>query len=601
MSQPANRLPSQAGLDDNSAPNPLANFLLPPGTILPDPLAPRRSSQERSAYNSDSQATSSSSDESNRLFSPPMTDAADAHPGSGQGSSQESQLQQLSLLAAAQDKLPGHLSPARSAVKRTADGTVKDPPFVPMTSPARTAGHSRNTSAVSAVSAVSAASAASAASAGSASSSNVTEASCALAMPSRRFRPCRVLVEVDTDASRSQLSSELKTRLSYALLKVHHGWEFQDINQVETLVSGGPSPTSSNSTIPGAPRASDSPRIQASHGPAPLTPRPVLLPNPCPEHASRGAATTPASQSANPGVLDMPSLAPPLAIQPLHGEGSPRRNPNPKHPPIFPPPQPQLRPLPQPQPLLKPKPQLLPLPQPQLLPKPQPHHTSPRTPTLPTMGLLPSPGRLHGGADPMVVSPAHNNREKDAMEALLFMSSPGNSAGLQQLPMPAQPLERVRNGASAALPSTRTALPTSAPKRKSLPNGRPTHSSQPLPSAHSPKKRVGFGKSRSTLSDMDVDEPASPRRHGGYARAPVHPWRPHSRSTEMLPPQPRFAVPLASASGKPTPPKPGIRSLDDLDAMLDRVAAEASSSESDHEIELSTSPKRRKGSAELRG
>ncbi|KKY35837.1 putative cyclin-dependent kinase [Diaporthe ampelina] len=139
------------------------------------------------------------------------TAASDGGPGSGQGSSQESQLFQLSQLAAAQDKLPGQAQPLRSAVKRTADGTIKDPRFSPTASPGRTASHSRNTSAVSAASTA---------------SSRVTE-----------------------------LSSELKTRLSYALLKVNNGWESRNINQVENLASGGVSPASSNSTIPGAPRS----------------------------------------------------------------------------------------------------------------------------------------------------------------------------------------------------------------------------------------------------------------------------------------------------------------------------------------------------------
>lgn len=186
------------------------------------------------------------------------------------------------------------------------------------------------------------------------------------------------------------------------------------------------------------------------------------------------------------------------------------------------------------------------------------------------------------------------------MEALLFMSSPGNSANLKQFPRASQPFERVRNGASAAFNSQRTALPTSAPKRKSLPNGRPAPSSQPLPSAHSPKKRVGFGKSHSTLSEMEIDDPTSPRRHAGYAR-PVAPRKANGTAVDMLPPNGKFAVPLASASGRPTRPKPRIRSYEDLDAMLDRVAAEASSSDSDDEIDLSGSSRRREGSAGMRG
>lgn len=353
------------------------------------------------------------------------------------------------------------------------------------------------------------------------------------------------------------------------MIKVNNGWESRNINQVENLASRGGSPASSNSTIPGAPRSSASPRIQTSHAPTPLTPHAAPLPIPVPENTSRGAPTSPASQSANLQLLDVPSLGPPVSIQPHPIGGNPRRNPNPKHTPNFPP--------------------------------PQPHHASPRTPSLASLNLSPGPKGLQAAEDPMVVSPTHNNREKDAMEALLSMSSPGNSANLKQFPRAAQPFERVRNGASAAFTSQRTALPTSAPKRKSLPNGRPTHSSQPLPSAHSPKKRVGFGRSQSTLSEMDIDDPTSPRRHAGYARPAAPPRKPNGTAADMLPPHGRFAVPLASASGRPTRPKPRIRSYEDLDAMLDRVAAEASSSDSDDEIDLSGSSRRREGSAGIRG
>lgn len=195
MSRPADGLPSQAGLGDNSAPNPTANPPFSHDTTTaystsrfqeqehPDPHR-SRPSQKRSSSNSDSQATNLSSDESNRVFSPPMIETAvsDGGPGSGQGSSQESQLFQLSQLAAAQDKLPGQAQPLRSAVKRTADGTIKDPRFSPTASPGRTASHSRNTSAVSAVSAASTA------------SSRVTEVSLARDISSRWSRHCRAIV-----------------------------------------------------------------------------------------------------------------------------------------------------------------------------------------------------------------------------------------------------------------------------------------------------------------------------------------------------------------------------------------------------------------------
>ncbi|RAL61089.1 hypothetical protein DID88_010430 [Monilinia fructigena] len=46
-----------------------------------------------------------------------------------------------------------------------------------------------------------------------------------------------------------ELSSELRTRLSYAMVKVNNGWESKSINEVETIASQAGSPTSSNSTL----------------------------------------------------------------------------------------------------------------------------------------------------------------------------------------------------------------------------------------------------------------------------------------------------------------------------------------------------------------
>lgn len=103
--------------------------------------------------NTDSQPTdlSSHSTESHSVFTPingPI--AKNTTTGSGQGSSQESQLLQLSQLAAARDKIPDVTS--RSSMKRTVDGTLKDSETSPSASPGPQAGHSRNASGVSAIS-----------------------------------------------------------------------------------------------------------------------------------------------------------------------------------------------------------------------------------------------------------------------------------------------------------------------------------------------------------------------------------------------------------------------------------------------------------------
>lgn len=110
--------------------------------------------QKQTSSRSGSQATIHSSDstESMRVFTPPIIErsASNGAASSGQGSSQDSQLLQLSQLAAAQEKMPDY--GARSSVKRTADGVVKDTRTSPAASPPRPSSHSRNVSGVSAAS-----------------------------------------------------------------------------------------------------------------------------------------------------------------------------------------------------------------------------------------------------------------------------------------------------------------------------------------------------------------------------------------------------------------------------------------------------------------
>lgn len=303
------------------------------------------------------------------------------------------------------------------------------------------------------------------------------------------------------------------------MVKINNGWQSRTIDEVENLASRSSSPASSNSTIPGVTRSSASPQI--SHRPTPLS-------------------VNPASRPSNP-----PSLAPPVSIQPDHTEINARRNSNPQYTPAF----------------LAPRSPL----------------DGPHTP-----GLAPvTAPRM--AADPMVVSPAPDNREKDAMEALLFMSSPGNSANMKHhFPNAALSISNLRKGGLTVPGVQRTALPTSAPKRKSLPNGRPTPSSQPVPAAHSPKKRVGFGKSPSSLSEMDVDDPTSPRRPVTFARPSAPAARKPNGKTGG---DKKHAMAPPSGRRRGHRPRPRV-SLENLDEVLDRVAAETSSSESEGEIEL---------------
>lgn len=124
------------------------------GDSCPSQLPPR---EHVALSRSNSQATSSTND-ADPVFTPPVNGGR-LSPGTGSGhnSSQESQLLQLSQIAAAQERIPedtvdaGAGAPSR---KRMADGMVKHPPERSNVSPGQTAqmaaaGHSRNTSAVS--------------------------------------------------------------------------------------------------------------------------------------------------------------------------------------------------------------------------------------------------------------------------------------------------------------------------------------------------------------------------------------------------------------------------------------------------------------------
>lgn len=185
----------------------------------------------------------------------------------------------------------------------------------------------------------------------------------------------------------------------------------------------------------------------------------------------------------------------------------------------------------------------------------------------------------------MAISPTHNNREKDAMEALLFMSSPGNSANLKNHYPSSQPASSLRNGATSVPSLQRTALPTSAPKRKSLPNGRPAPSPQPHATGQSPKKRVGFGRASSTLSEMDLDDPTSPRRHAAYVRPPAPPAPKANGTTTQGMPRGRHSLPPPRDLGRAPRPRSEL-TYERLDEVLDRMAGEDDSSESEGEIEL---------------
>jgi hypothetical protein len=169
--------------------------------------------------------------------STPPTSTSDGF--SSQNTSQEgyhSQLSQLSQIAAAQEPLGNSSRPTASIAstagqKRTADGEVKPGSSISPERP-QARGHSRNTSAVSNASSA---------------ASRIGEVEHLKSFP----KP-----ETDSD----QLSSELRTRLSYAMVKVNNGWQSHSIDEVESLASQAGSPTSSTSTLHGRRNPITSPR-----------------------------------------------------------------------------------------------------------------------------------------------------------------------------------------------------------------------------------------------------------------------------------------------------------------------------------------------------
>ncbi|KAK1573601.1 uncharacterized protein LY79DRAFT_525464 [Colletotrichum navitas] len=451
------------------------------------PIAPTLSSQDRSSavqrpIPSIPSQDSSLSTESVSVFTPPASQG-DMPGGNANGhtSSQESQLLQLSHIAAAQDKLAEDNVMA-TARKRMADGALKED-----TSPVRI-GHSRNTSTVSMAS--------------------------------------------TTASSVGDWSTDLKTRLSYAMLKVNHGWQSHSIDEVESMASQAASPTSSHSTLHGRHEPSASPRANMARY-APTSAATTASSNPSPatyesfwKEGQRSAysSTSPPAPSQN-----APALAPPAPIQPSKPMHNPRRNSNPRYTPT----------------LLS-----------------HSHSASPHTPSQQNHGATPNQrlGRTPL-LDPVLFSPHQNVREQDAIESLLFMSSPGNSANMKNTYSSSM--------ATSNMPG-RHALPGSQP-RKSLPSQRPM-----------PQKRVGFEKSpgaMTAVSDMDIDSPQSRgptrRRINGSA----------SFSAGSGPSSLRPQLSLPAALGSTSRPRPRLADAD-IERMIDQAAQAGDSSDDDEEIQI---------------
>ncbi|KAK3935351.1 cell cycle transcriptional repressor whi5 [Diplogelasinospora grovesii] len=481
------------------------------------PLLPASSS------NSNSQDTLNEAD---RVFTPPgsgseggMSSTGNA---AGQNSSQESQLQQLSELAAAREKMPDHNDMLMSAEgdfsrKRMADGMVKHTRARSSASPVRMSGHSRTTSAVSVAS---------------------------------------------TASSRiGEVSAGLKAKLQYAMVKVERGWQAHTIDQVETLASQAASPASSTSTVHLRNGFSASPQLstasnRASNNTTPATGPQHQFPGrltdrvwpELPYSGSRGSPTSP--------VKATPTLAPPVSIQPARHYAYPRRNSDPRRSPAFPTNSQHASP-----------------------------NAGPNTPGQPSRYL----GTPHQGTrmvDPILFSPDqnnHNNREQDAIETLLYMSSPRDPANVRHS-IPASSSQPIMYSHSG---SQRTALPTSQP-RKSLPSGRPTHHGHSQSLSH---KRVGFEKSP---SGMDIDESFGSPHFRGTPRRRVNGGYGHARTDSHMSTPPRLKqMPVSLGLTVPPRQRPALGD-EDIDRMIDRARTE-DSSDSEGEIHIPVGRTRREG------
>ncbi|KAI1801768.1 hypothetical protein F4811DRAFT_436459 [Daldinia bambusicola] len=473
---------------------------------------PNSQSQSLNYSSNDSQDTTASND-TDRVFTPPESDSEGSNGiRKNHDSSQESQLLQLSQLAAAQQRMSevdGAAIASAQSKKRMADGVIKHTRTSSSVSPVRP-GHSRNTSTVSITS---------------------------------------------TSSRIGELSAELKTKLSYAMVKVNNGWQGHSIDEVESLASQVASPTSSTSTLHGRYGTSASPRVTvaptrhraSSMVTSPTTQNLTQVRQYDPSWRESNMMKSPPSTSPN---IQVPALAPPAPIQPRQPtQVHPRRSSNARFTPAY---------------------------------LSHPHHISPHTPAQPSP-LQATPGHGHTrtpNVDPILFSPHQNVREQEALETLMFMSSPGNSANVKHafpssLPssqgsQSSQPLHppHTRNGGRTALPTSRLSAgaEVSSHGRKSLPTARPQHN-------HAPQvKRVGFEKSPGGYSGMDIDDSHVSPRSRGTPR----------RRTNGSAPRPSLSIP-AGLSG-PSRPRTALRG-DDIERMLDRVAAD-DSSDSEGEIHI---------------
>ncbi|EMT70812.1 hypothetical protein ACKRZS_009037 [Fusarium odoratissimum] len=429
------------------------------------------STQSHPHSNTDSQETTMTTS-TDPAFTPPASDASNCAPGP---SSQDSQLLQLSEIAAAQHRIATDSTNSR---KRMADGEVKS--RTDSQSPVK--GHSRNPSAVSRTSAA--------------------------------------------GGHIGELSNELKTRLSYAMIKVNKGWQSNSLEEVENMASQAASPVSSTSTIHNRQGSSASPRIPMSKPPSSSAP----LPQPYGSASQRRKSNTPPSSSWN-----KPALAPPAPIRPSvlvpNSHANPRRNSHPNR-----------------------TPNML----------THSHSASPHTPGQPSTVPHGPKSRVMG--DPVLMSPHQNVREQDAIETLLFMSSPGNSANLKHAFSP------------TGSPGPNVGMARPPPPRHALPSGPrkplPTSQRQPQQTRKAPYDKSPMAPPPGSPMDLD-----SPQQHHA-AQNRVAPRRRTIGSRSQL--RGTLSLPSGIGLGSGKTRKP-LRD-EDIERMLDKASVEAADSSDDEEI-----------------
>ncbi|OAA69723.1 cyclin-dependent kinase [Cordyceps fumosorosea ARSEF 2679] len=318
------------------------------------------------------------------------------------------------------------------------------------------------------------------------------------------------------------ISADLKTRLSYAMLKVNNGWQSRSFPEIESLASQAASPVSSNSTLHRRQSSSTSPRPLPSAAQVHFAADPVE-----PRRKSRSP----------PEPSSKPSLAPPAPIQPsLSRETSQnRRRRFSRHPPAL------------------------------LTHSHSATAASSYSPRQYLDAYAMSSSQPSRPPEGMLYSPPQNMKEQAAIETLLFMSSPNNSANLRHTFSPS-----VSPGpGQGPLHENASRHTSSGGFRKGLPGQRPAL----------PQRRVGFDKSPAMGppgSPMDLD---SLQQQQSQHMSP-NGWSPKRRANGVSG-HLRGALSLPSGLGLSNGRARQVLRDEDIERILDHAAADSSDDDGD--------------------